>query len=153
MRVERAFRSLKTTQLHLRPVYFYSEEHVRGHVFLCLLAYYVEWHLRRKLAPLLFEDAEREAAAARRESPVEPAQVSRAAEAKADTKRTPDGLLVQNLQTLLDHLGSLTLNQVTLPQDAQHEFQVLSKPTPLQAQAFALLEVDPDKFVSSTVAA
>ncbi len=63
-RVERAFRSLKTTQLHLRPVYVYSAEHVRGHVFLCMLAYYVEWHLRRKLAPLLFEDAEREAAAA-----------------------------------------------------------------------------------------
>ena len=151
-RVERAFRSLKTTQLHLRPVYVYSAEHVRGHVFLCMLAYYVEWHLRRKLAPLLFEDAEREAAAARRQSPVEPATVSRAAEAKADTKRTPDGLPVQSLQTLLDHLGSLTLNQVTLPQDDQHQFQLLSRPTPLQAKAFALLEVDPDKFVSSTMA-
>ncbi len=151
-RVERAFRSLKTTQLHLRPVYVYSEEHLRGHVFLCLLAYYVEWHLWRKLAPLLFEDAEREAAAGRRESAVEPAQVSRAAEAKADTKRTPDGLPVQSLPTLLDHLGSLTLNQVTLPQDHQHAFQLLSKPTPLQAQAFALLEVDPDKIVSSKMA-
>ena len=63
-RIERAFRSIKTTQLRGRPVYVYGEEHVRGHVFLCMLAYYVEWHLRRKLAPLLFEDAEREAAAA-----------------------------------------------------------------------------------------
>ena len=67
-RIERAFRSIKTTQLRVRPVYVYGEEHVRGHVFLCLLAYYVEWHLRRKLAPLLFEDAEREAGAARRET-------------------------------------------------------------------------------------
>ena len=134
-------------------MYVYSEEHVPGHVFLSLLAYYVEWHLRRKLAPLLFEDAEREAAAARWESPVEPATVSRAAEAKADTKRTPDGLPGQNLQTLRDHLGSLTLNQVRLPRNDQHEFQLLSKPTPLQAKAFALLEVDPDKIVSSTMAA
>ena len=151
-RVERAFRSLKTTQLQVRPLYVYAEEHVRGHVFLCMLAYYVEWHLRRKLAPLLFEDAERDAAATRRDSPVEPARVSRAAEAKADTKRTPDGLPVQSLRTLLEHLGSLTLNQVTLPQDDQHEFQLLARPTPLQAKAFALLGVDPDKVVSSKMA-
>ena len=93
-RVERAFRSLKTTQLQVRPMYVYSEEHVRGHVFLCMLAYYVEWHLRQKLAPLLFEDAEREAAQARRETPVEPAKVSEAAEAKAASKRTAEGLPV-----------------------------------------------------------
>ena len=152
VRVERAFRSLKTTQLRVRPVYVYSEEHVRGHAFLCLLTYYVEWLLRRKLAPLLFEDAERDAAAARRVSPVEPAQVSLAVEAKADTKRTPDGLAVQSLRTLLDHLGSLTFNQVTLLQDDQHEFRLLAKPTPLQAKAFAMLGVDPDRLVSSTMA-
>ncbi len=151
-RVERAFRSLKTAQLHVRLVYVYLEEHVRGHVFLCMLAYYVEWHLRRKLAPLLFEDAEREAAEARRDTPVEPAQVSRAAEAKAATKRTPEGLPVQSLRTLLEHLGSLTLNQVTLPQDDQHAFQLSSRPTPLQAKAFALLGVDPDRLVFSTMA-
>ena len=147
-RVERAFRSLKTTQLQVRPLYVYSEEHVRGHVFLCMLAYCVEW-LRRKLAPLLFEDADRAGAAARRESPVEPARVSLAAEHKADTKRTPEGLPVQSLRTLLEHLGSLTLNQVRLHRDDPHEFPLLSQPTPLQAQAFALLGVDPDKIVSS----
>ena len=148
-RVERAFRSLKTSQLEVRPVYVYAEEHVRGHVFLCMLAYYVEWHLRRKLAPLLFEDADRAAAAAQRESPVEPARVSPAAEAKADTKRTPEGLPVQSLRTLLKHLESLTLNQVTLPGDDRNAFPLLAKPTPLQAKAFALLDVDPEQVVSS----
>ena len=148
-RVERAFRSLKTTQLQVRPMYVYSEEHVRGHVFLCMLAYYVEWHLRQKLAPLLFEDAEREAAQARRETPVEPAKVSEAAEAKAASKRTPEGLPVQSLRTLLEHLGTLALNRVTLTPDDPHEFEMLTKPTPLQQRAFSLLELEPEKLVSS----
>ena len=150
-RIERAFRSIKTTQLRVRPVYVYGEEHVRGHVFLCMLAYYVEWHLRRKLSPLLFEDAEREAAAARRQTPVEPAKVSRAAEAKAASKRTPNGLPVQSLSTLLAHLASLTLNEVTLPGDDRHAFPLLAKPTPLQKEAVALLGVDLSKSVSSKV--
>ena len=104
----------------------YSAEHVRGHVFLCMLAYYLEWHLRRKLAPLLFEDSEREAARAQRDSPVEPAQVSAAAKAKAASKRTPEGLPVQGLRTLLAHLGALTLNHVTLAQDDLHEFPLVA---------------------------
>ena len=151
-RVERAFRSLKTTQLELRPLYVYSAEHVRGHVFLCMLAYYLEWHLRRRLAPLLFEDSERAAALAQRDSPVEPAQVSPAAEAKAASKRTAEGLPVQSLRTLLQHLGTLTLNYVTLAQDDQHEFPLVARPTALQAKAFALLDVDPEKIVSSKLA-
>ena len=151
-RVERAFRSLKTTQLELRPLYVYSAEHVRGHVFLCMLAYYLEWHLRRRLAPLLFEDSERAAALAQRGSPVEPAQVSPAAEAKAASKRTAEGLPVQSLRTLLQHLGTLTLNDVTLAQDDQHEFPLVARPTALQAKAFALLDVDPEKIVSSKLA-
>ena len=150
-RIERAFRSIKTTQLRVRPVYVYGEEHVRGHVFLCMLAYYVEWHLRRKLAPLLFEDAEREAAAARRQTPVEPAEVSLAAEAKAASKRTPNGLPVQSLSTLLAHLASLTLNEVTLPGDDRYAFPLLAQPTPLQKEALALLGVDLPKSVSSKV--
>ena len=151
-RVERAFRSLKTTQLELRPLYVYSAEHVRGHVFLCMLAYYLEWHLRRKLAPLLFEDGERAAAEALRDSPVEPAQVSPAAKAKAASKRTAEGLPAQSLRTLLEHLGALALNYVTLAQDDQHEFPLVAQPTALQAKAFALLGVDPDKIVSSKLA-
>ncbi len=147
--VERAFRSLQTTQLQVRPLYVHSEEHVRGHVFLCMLAYYVEWHLRRKLAPLLFEDAEREAAAARRQTPVEPAQVAEAAEAKAAGKRTPEGLPVQSLRSLLAHLGTLSLNRVALTRDNPHEFELLTEQTPLQEKAFALLGVEPEKIVSS----
>ena len=95
-RVERAFRNLKTDRLQLRPVYLYDEEHVRGQVFLCMLAYFVEWHMRRKLAPLLFEDAHREATEPRREAPVEPAQPSPDAGAKVVGKRTPKGLSVQS---------------------------------------------------------
>ncbi len=147
--VERAFRSLQTTRLAVRPFYVYSAEHVRGHVFLCMLAYYLEWHLRRKLAPLLLEDSEREAARAQRDSPVEAAQVSPAARAKAASKRTPEGLPVQSLPSLLAHLGTLTLNHVTLGKDEQHEFPLLSQPTALQAKAFVLLGVDLDKTVSS----
>ena len=148
-RVERAFRSLQTTQLQVRPVYVYAEEHVRGHVFLCMLAYYVEWHLRRRLAPLLFEDAEREQAALQRTAPVKQAAVSPAAQAKADSKRTAEGLPAQSLSTLLQHLGTLTLNEVTLPGDDRQAFELLAQPTALQGKAFKLLEVDPGKFVSS----
>ncbi len=81
--VERAFRSLKTAQLAVRPIFVYSEDHVRGHILLCLLAYYVEWHLRRRLAPLLFEEEDRAGARALRQSPVEKAQVSASTKAKA----------------------------------------------------------------------
>ena len=144
-RVERAFRSLKTTQLEVRPLYVYSAEHVRGHVFLCMLAYYLEWHLRRQLAPLLFEDSERDAAA-------QPAQVSSAAKAKAASKRIPQGLPVQNLHTLLEHLGAQALNYVTLAKGDQYELPLVAQPTALHAEAFTLLSVDPDKIVSSKIA-
>ena len=147
--VERAFRSLKTVQLALRPIYVYSEAHVRGHVFMCLLACYLEWHLRRALAPLLFEEEDRSGARALRKSPVEKAQVSERTKAKAARKRTTDGLPVQSFQTLLADLGTLTLNQVTLPNAPQHPFAMFAKPTPLQAKAFDLLGVDPTRFVAS----
>ena len=112
--MERTFRSLNTTQLQLRPLWVCSAEHVRGHVVLCTLAYCVEGHLRQKLAPLLFEDAEREAGQARRGIPVEPAQVSTVAEAKAASKRAPERLPVQSLRTLLEHFGTLMPNRVAL---------------------------------------
>ena len=97
-----------------------------------MLAYYVGWHLRRKLAPLLFEDSEREAAAAQRASPVAPAEV---AASKVTSKRTPEGLPVQSLRTRLEHLGTLTLNRVIL--------------TPDDPQEFELLGVDPERVASS----
>ncbi len=152
-RVERAFRSLKTSQLQLRPVYVYSEDHVRGHVLLCLLAYYLEWHLRQRLAPLLFEEQDREAARQRRNSPVEPAQVSESTQAKAASKQTADGLPVHSLTTLLADLATLTLNEVALPEAPEHSFPLQTRATPVQQQAFDLLEVDPTRFVASNVAA
>ena len=122
---------------------------MRGHVFLCLLAYYLEWHLRRALAPLLFEEEDRAGARALRNSPVEKAQVSERTKAKAARKLTADGLPVQSLRTLLANLGTLTLNQVTLPNSPEHPFAMFAKPTPLQAKAFNLLGVDPTRFVAS----
>ena len=150
--VERAFRSLKTTQLALRPIFVYTEDHVRGHVFLCLLAYYLEWHLRRRLAPLLFEEEDWAGARASRNSPVEKAQVSERTKAKAARKQTAEGLPVHSLRTLLADLSTLTLNQVTLPDAPDHPFPMFAKPTPLQAKAFDLLGVDPTRFVASKLA-
>ena len=80
--VERAFRSLKTVDLKVRPVFHHAASRVRAHVLLCMLAYYVEWHMRRQLAPLLFDDDGRDAAEAARRSVVAPAQVSETARAK-----------------------------------------------------------------------
>lgn len=137
--VERAFRCLKTTRLDIRPVFVYSEEHVRGHVFLCLLAWYLEWHLRRRLAPLLFEDE----APARRDSPVKPAQPSPEAKAKAATRKTPDGDPVHSVTTLLQDLATVTLNRVTLPAQPNSAFTLVTKTTPLQAKVFRMLDIDP----------
>ena len=147
--VERAFRSIKS-HLNVRPVFVYRPDHVRAHVFLCMLAYYLQWHLRRRLAPLLFEDDDRPAARAMRQSPVEKAAVSSSAKAKSSTRKTPEGLPVHSFQTLLDDLATLTLNEVTLPGNPDDAFPMVSQPTPLQAKAFELLEIDPSKFVAST---
>jgi len=83
--VERAFRSIKTFDLKVRPVYHYSADRVRSHVFLCMLAYYVEWHMREALAPVLFGEEDPDAAALQRQSIVAPAKASPAAENKART--------------------------------------------------------------------
>ena len=139
-------------QLAVRPIFVYSEDHVHGHILLCMLVYYVEWHLRRRLAPLLFEEEDRAGARALRQSPVEKAQVSASTKAKAASKQTPEGLPVHSFQTLLADLGTLTLNEVTLPDAPQHPFPMVAKPTPLQAKAFDLLGVDPGKFVASKLA-
>ena len=143
--VERAFLTMKASRLRIRPVHVYSEDHVRAHVFLCMLAYHVEWHMRRRLAPILFEDDDREGARARRSSPVEKAEVSESAKAKADTKRTPDGLPVHSFTTLLSDLGTLTLNHASIPGRPDSRFLLASEPTELQARAFELLGMDPDR--------
>ena len=105
--VERAFRVIKSSGLEVRPVYVYNAERVRAHVFLCMLAYYVEWHMRRSLAPLLFEDHDRQAARTMRTSPVETADISDAARAKAGSKMTADGLEVHSFRSLLADLSTL----------------------------------------------
>ena len=142
-RVERAFRSFKGVDLKVRPVHHRLEKRVRAHVFLCMLAYYVEWHMRRALAPLLFDDDDPAAAEAARTSPVAPARVSPAARAKAGRKRTPDGLPVHSFQTLLDDLATLTRNRVRPAVPGAMTADMLARPTPLQAKAFDLLGVRP----------
>ena len=148
--VERAFRTSKD-HLRIRPLHVYSEDHVRGHVFLCMLAYYVEWHMRRRLAPLLFQDEDPAAARAQRSTPVEPAQVSERARRKAATKLTPEGFPAHSFPTLLGDLASLVLNRVRLPTQGQTALAIATQPTALQRRAFDLLGIDPPHDVSITV--
>src|SRR5512132_224140 len=137
--VERAFRSLKSIDLDIRPVHHRLAGRVRAHVFLCMLAYYVAWHMRRTLAPLLFEDHDRPAAAAARPSPVAAAEVSPAAHAKARTRKTDDGAPVHSFRTLLADLATLTRNTVRFGDKLP--ITVLSRPTPPQQRAFDHLGV------------
>jgi hypothetical protein len=139
--VERAFRSFKTVDLHVRPIYHRLPERVRAHVFLCMLAYYVEWHMRRKLAPMLFDDEDRKGAASSRASVVAPAKVSPSAKRKADTLRTPDNLPVHSFQTLLADLATLTKNRIEPALPASQPFEMISRPTVLQQKALSLLGV------------
>ncbi len=138
--VERAFRCFKSVDLKVRPVHHRLAERVRAHVFLCMLAYYVEWHMRRRLAPLLFDDQQRHHES---DSPVKPAQRSRAARNKASSQRTPDGLPVQSFRTLLDDLATLTRNRVRTRRDRNATADILATPTPLQQRVFSLLGVRP----------
>ena len=146
--VERAFRSAKS-QLQVRPVYVYSADHVKAHVFLCMLAYHVQWHMRQRLAPLLFEDDDRAGAQQARKSVVAKAEVSARAMQKAASKKTRQGDPVHSLATLLDDLATLTLNEVALPGRVSATMPILSQPTELQSKAFELLGVVPQKYVPS----
>ena len=141
--VERAFRSLKTVDLKVRPVFHRTADRVRSHVFLCMLAYYVEWHMRQRLKPLLFDDHDPAAAEAARTSIVAPAQVSEAAKAKARRKRTANGLPVHSFRTLLGDLATITRNRVVPQVPGAEPFEVLTRPTALQREAFKLLGVRP----------
>jgi transposase len=138
--VERAFRSLKTVDLHVRPIHHRLADRVRAHVFLCMLAYYVEWHMRRKLAPILFDDHDKAAAEAERKSVVKPARRSAAALRKAKTKHTTDGLPVHSFRTLLDDLATLTINEIRVGR-VLRGFRKLAQPTPVQKRAFQLLGI------------
>jgi transposase len=139
--VERAFRSCKTVDLHVRPIYHQLPERVRAHVFLCMLAYYVEWHMRSKLAPMLFDDDDRETAETLRSSIVAPAKVSPSAQRKAATLRTPDDLPVHSFQTLLADLATLTKNRIQPKLPGSLPFEMLTRPTVLQQKCLSLLSV------------
>ncbi len=144
-RVERAFRCFKTVDLNVRPIHHHLENRVRAHVFLCMLAYYVEWHMRRALAPLLFDDAQPEQGRALRASVVAPAQKSPAAKAKAASKKTPDGLPVRSFRGLLAHLATLCRCRVRGRFAEGVEFVQYTSATETQRRAFQLLGVSPTK--------
>ncbi len=138
-RVERAFRSLKSIDLQIRPVHHWVEPRVRAHVFLCMMAYYVEWHLREAWAPILFHDHERAEAEKQRVSPVPAVEVSAAAKRKRASRRGDDGLPITSFGDLMRHLATMTLNIVASPQAPSATITLSAKPTPLQDKAFALL--------------
>ncbi len=133
--VERDFRVFKTSGLEVRPVRHWREDRVRAHLFLCLLAAYVRWHLERAWAPLLFRDE----APPERIDVVGPPERSASARAKEGTHRTPDGLPVQDFRSLLRELATLTRNRVVIG-DAP-ALEILSEPTPLQERALRLVSV------------
>ena len=139
--VERAFRCIKTVDLHLRPIYHWLADRVRAHVFLCTLAYYLEWHMRQELAPMLFDDTDKEAAEATRPSVVAPAQRSEAAIRKQTTGVTPDGLPVHSFRTLLADLATLTRNTIVTAIAPALPLIVLARPTPVQRRAYELLQL------------
>jgi transposase len=141
--VERAFRSLKSLDVLIRPIRHRTEDRVPAHIFLCMLAYYVEWHLRRVWAPLLFEDEELPEQRWRRD-PVLPATGSESAKTKKFSKQTPEGLPVHSFATLLDNLASRARVTYSLKSDeTSPTFQQVPPPTPLQARAYELLELLP----------
>jgi hypothetical protein len=144
-RVERAFRSLKTVDLEIRPIHHRLSDRVRAHVFLCMLAYHVEWHMRGLLAPMLYDDADKQAAADERESVVAKARRSAEALAKETTGRTADGLRVHSFHSLLADLATLTRSTVSTALNQNYTFTVDTRPTPIHNKAFQILGVNPER--------
>ena len=141
--VERAFRSLKTVDLQIRPIRHRAETRVRSHLFLCLLAYYVQWHLRRALTPLLFDDEDLEAHRAQRD-PVLAAQPSASAKRKKTKQRTEDGLPIQSFKTLMAEMATRARHQCRTASDSDGpRLQRLTEPTPLQRRAMELVQAFP----------
>jgi transposase len=139
--VERAFRSLKSVDLHVRPIHHRLPDRVRAHILLCMLAYYVEWHMRQCLAPILFDDDDKPQAQAMRKSIVAPAQRSASAKLKALTKHTNQGVKVHSLQTLFGNLATIVKNRIQPTDKNITAFEMLTQPTAIQQRAFDLLEL------------
>jgi len=135
--VERAFRSLKTVDLKVRPIHHRLETRVRAHIFLCMLAYYVEWHMREAWQELMFTDEDHAAKATR--DPVAPARRSAAAEKKASSRQLDDGTPVHSFRTLLEELSTIVRNTCRVPQTAA-TFPMLTIPNDLQLRARELID-------------
>ena len=144
-RVERAFRSIKTVDLEVRPVHHRLADRVRAHVFLCMLAYYVEWHMRKVWAPMLFADPDLEAVQQTRD-PVKPAKPSQAVKRKSGARgRTNDGAPVHSFRTLLTCLSAITLNRCRIRGFKDSPvFTVATTPNPEQRKALNYLKTIPD---------
>ena len=138
--VERAFRSLKTVDLKVRPIHHRTADRVRAHIFLCMLAYYVEWHMREAWRELMFADTDQAAKATR--DPVAPAKRSKAALAKAARHTLEDGTPVHSFSTLMAELATIVRNTCRTPQAGPDAptFEVLTTPNPKQQRAIELLQ-------------
>jgi hypothetical protein len=134
-RVERAFRTIKTVDLKVRPIYHFLEKRVRNHILLCMLAYYVEWHMKEALADMLFADP---VDAPMRNNPVAPAEISPEARIKLSTQKSPDGQPLHSFQTLLNDLATLNHQTLTFRSKSLVKF---SAPTKIQGKAFRLLGI------------
>jgi Transposase DDE domain len=142
--IERAFRSLKTVDLKVRPIHHRKADRVRARVFLSLLAYNVEWHMRPAWTPMLFDDDDPPAGQAERPSVVAPAQRSPRAKANALTKRTDDEAPVHSFQSLLRHLRTIVKDRMRLKKSVTAiEFDKITTPTPLQQRALDRLGLSP----------
>ena len=137
--VERFFRTLNS-ELDVRPIRHRLADRVRAHMFLRMLSYYISWHMKQVLAPILFQDNDKPAAAAKRANPVAPAQRSDEALNKAARKRTDDDTPVHSFTTLLADLATICANQIQ-PADDTPPFTMTTTPTPLQRRAFELLNI------------
>jgi transposase len=141
--VERAFRSIKTMAMHVRPVFHYNSERVRAHVFLCMLAYYVQWHMRARLKPMLFDDEYLNEANASRPSPVSKAVRSAHAKHKDSSKLADDHVPLHSFNTLLKDLATLNYNITYTQLNPEAKIVLLTRPTSLQDKAFRLLAINP----------
>ena len=140
--VERAFRCIKTVDLEIRPIHHRRADRVRAHVLLCMLAYYLEWHMRKDLQPIIFEDHDKAAARSARKSVVAKSERSEAADKKAATKQTHDGLPVHSFRSLLTDLATVTRNTMAFANSPKSTFVMYPEFTQLQERAFQLLGTD-----------
>ena len=139
--VERAFRSIKTVDMKVRPIFHRLAKRVRAHIFLCTLAYYVEWEMRCLLAPILFDDEDHELAEQQRSSVVAPAQRSETAKRKASSKQTVDGMAVHSFRTLLKDLATITKNQIQPNLSDAPTFEKVTQPTRMHKKTLDLLGI------------